>query len=219
MVGMSHEHEWNARYEENDRIWSGAPNVALVAEVAGLTPGRALDLGSGEGADAVWLARQGWRVTAADISTVALRRAAEHAAEVGVTVDWQHHDLAQTFPEGEYDLVSAQFLHFWKDFDRDKILRRAAEAVAPGGILLIEGHMDHGPFRSHGSPEDHTGHHGAEEHPHFPSPDEVIAALDLSAGWEVLKAEIHPREQAGPDNEPHTRTDSTVKLRRRPAGG
>src|SRR4051794_25845689 len=124
---MSHQEQWDDRYAESHRIWSGNPNVALVAEIAGLPPGRALDLGCGEGADAVWLARQGWQVTAADISPVALVRAAEHAADAGVTVDFQHHDLSQTFPDGTYDLVSAQFLHFWEDFDRDKILRRAAD--------------------------------------------------------------------------------------------
>ncbi|WP_030435469.1 class I SAM-dependent methyltransferase [Actinoplanes subtropicus] len=205
---MSDEHAWDARYQESHRIWSGNPNVALVAEVAGLKPGRALDLGCGEGADAVWLARQGWQVTAADISGVALERAAEHAAEAGVTVDWQRHDLEQTFPAGEFDLVSAQFLHFWEEFDREKILRRAAGAVAPGGILLIEGHMDHGPFR-------HQGHDHGPEQMRFPTPDEVIKGLALSDDWETLKAEVHPREQKGPDGADHTRTDSTVKLRRK----
>jgi SAM-dependent methyltransferase len=233
---MSHEEKWDARYAESDRIWSGKPNVELVAEVTGLPPGRALDLGCGEGADAVWLARQGWQVTAADISSVALGRAAAHAAEAGVTVDFQRHDLSQTFPEGLFDLVSAQFLHFWEDFDREKILRRAADAVAPGGVLLIEGHLDHGPFR-HESPETpddhaghdghagheghpgHQGHGGGEAHPRFPAPDEVIAALELSDGWEILRADVHARDQIGPDGKPAVRTDSTVKLRRRPSGG
>lgn len=204
---MSDEQAWDERYAESDRIWSGNPNVVLVREVAGLAPGRALDLGCGEGADAVWLAKQGWRVTAVDISGVALGRAAGHAADAGVTVDFQRRDLSTTFPDGEFDLVSAQFLHFWGDFDREKILRRAAEAVAPGGILLIEGHLDHGPFP-------HGEGHG---HVHFPTPDEVVAALDLGDGWEVLVRSAHPREQTGPDGERHIRTDSTVKLRRRPA--
>jgi SAM-dependent methyltransferase len=178
--------------------------VALVAELAGVTPGRALDLGCGEGADAVWLAKQGWQVTAVDISGVALSRAAEHAADAGVTIDFQQHNLEQTFPGAEFDLVSAQFLHFWAEFDREKILRRAADAVAPGGILLIEGHMDHGPFR-----------HGHGDHEvHFPTPDEVIAALDLDDSWEVLTRAVHPREQTGPEGDQITRTDATVKLRR-----
>jgi SAM-dependent methyltransferase len=200
---MSDEQAWNDRYAESDRIWSGNPNTALVAEIAGLKPGRALDLGCGEGADAVWLARQGWQVTAVDISTVALARAAEHAAEAGVRVTFEHHDLEKTFPEGTYDLVSAQFLHFWEQFGREKILRTAADHVAPGGVLLIEGHMDHGPF-----------HHGHQE-VHFPTPDEVIAALDLDDSWEVLTRDIHPRTQTGPDGNPSTRTDASVKLRRR----
>jgi SAM-dependent methyltransferase len=228
---MSQEEQWDARYAESDRIWSGKPNVELVAEVAGLPGGSALDLGCGEGADSVWLARQGWQVTAADISTVALSRAAAHAAEAGVTVDFQHHDLSQSFPNGEFDLVSAQFLHFWEDFDREKILRRAADAVAPGGILLIEGHMDHGPFRAEGAPDDHAAHegHGAQAadaaggghaaHPRFPAPDEVIASLGLGEDWEVLRADVHPREQTGPDGAPTVRTDTTVKLRRRAAAG
>lgn len=200
---MSDEEAWNTRYAESDRIWSGNPNDALVVEVSDLPPGRALDLGCGEGADAVWLARRGWQVTAVDISTVALGRAAEHAAEAGVSVDWQHHDLEHTFPDGAYDLVSAQFLHFWGEFDREKILRRAAATVAPGGVLLIEGHMDHGPFR-----------HGHAEM-HFPTPAEVIDALDLGDDWEVLVSTVHPRSQTGPEGDPITRTDATVKLRRR----
>ncbi len=199
---MSYAEEWDARYAESTRIWSGNPNTALVAEVAGLTPGRALDLGCGEGADAVWLAGQGWQVTAVDVSGVALARAAEHAAEAGVKVDWQRHNLEETFPAGAWDLVSVQFLHSWKEFDRETILRRAAAAVAPGGVLLIEGHMDHGPFA-----------HGDHE-VHFPTPDEVIASLDLGDGWAVLTRDVHPRDQKDADGNPIVRTDATVKLRR-----
>lgn len=197
---MSDARAWDERYEASDRIWSGNPNVALVAEVAGLTPGTALDLGCGEGADAVWLTRQGWQVTAVDISGVALARAAEHAADAGVTVEFRQADLAESFPAGRFDLVSAQFLYFLGDADRDKTLRRAAEAVAPGGILLIEGHMDDGGF----------GHADV----HFATPEELVAALDLGDGWQLLTGAVHPRTQAGPDGEQRVRTDSTVKLRR-----
>jgi SAM-dependent methyltransferase len=194
---MSHEEAWDARYAESGRIFSGKPNVALVSEISDLRPGRALDLGCGEGADAVWLARAGWRVTAVDISGVALARAAEHAAEAGVTIDFQRHDLSESFPDGEWDLVSTQFLHHWEDFDREKILRRAAAAVAPGGTLLIEGHTDHGP-----------------DGLHLPMPDEVVASLELGDGWDLLTSSTHPREQKDQDGNGIIRVDATVKLRR-----
>ncbi|WP_250003784.1 bifunctional 2-polyprenyl-6-hydroxyphenol methylase/3-demethylubiquinol 3-O-methyltransferase UbiG [Actinoplanes sp. M2I2] len=201
---MSDEQAWDARYSENDRIWSGDANVVLVREVGDLPAGRALDLGCGEGGDAIWLARRGWQVTAVDISGVALARAQKHASEAGVTVDWQKRDLLTDFPEGEFDLVSAQFLHFWGRFDREGILRRAAAAVAPGGILLIEGHLDTGPVRR-------AEHENA---PELPGPAEVIERLELDEGWDVLVAEIHPREHII-DGVAHERSDNTVKLRRR----
>jgi SAM-dependent methyltransferase len=189
---MSHEEAWDERYASSDRLWSGAPNAALVSEISDLSPGRALDLGCGEGGDAIWLALHGWQVTAVDISGVALARAASHAADAGVTIDFQKHDLQESFPPGLFDLVSAQFLHFWEDFDREKILRRAAAAVAPGGTLLIEGHTDHGPTDLH-----------------LPTPDEVIASLELDDGWEILTSTVHPRRQ-----DDVIRADATVKLRR-----
>ncbi|MGW0665699.1 class I SAM-dependent methyltransferase [Streptomyces sp. NPDC002746] len=200
---------WDERYRESTRIWSGNPNTALVREVEGLTPGRALDLGCGEGADAVWLARWGWQVTATDISRVALDRAAEHAAEAGVRelVDWQFHDLGVSFPEGEYDLVTASFLHSMGDLPREAILRRAASAVAPGGVLLIVGHA--------GFPAWEHNHADVE----LPTTDEVLASLELPAGeWDVLVSEEHQRVQNDPDGNPTTRTDNALKVRRRASG-
>ncbi|MFF4247778.1 SAM-dependent methyltransferase [Streptomyces sp. NPDC001822] len=196
---------WDDRYRESDRIWSGKPNTVLVREVEDLKPGRALDLGCGEGADAVWLARGGWQVTATDISRVALERAAVHAADAGVAdrVDWQWHDLGATFPAGEYDLVSAQFLHSMGDLPRERILRRAAEAVAPGGVLLIVGHA--------GFPSWDHGHADME----LPTTDEVLASLELPDGqWEVLLSGEHERVQNDPDGNPTTRTDNALKVRR-----
>ncbi len=105
---------WDARYAESERIWSGNPNPRLVEHVAGLAPGDALDVGCGEGADAVWLAKQGWRVTALDVSAVALEKTAAHAREAGVAdrVTTLHHDLMTGAPlPGDYDLVSMQFMH------------------------------------------------------------------------------------------------------------
>ncbi|GAB2571495.1 hypothetical protein Aab01nite_04460 [Paractinoplanes abujensis] len=201
---MNNEQAWDARYAGSDRIWSGRPNVVLVREVSDLPAGRALDLGCGEGGDAIWLAERGWQVTAVDISGVALQRAREHAAERGVpTIDFQRRDLTAEFPDGRYDLVSAQFLHHWGAFDREGILRRAAAAVAPGGVLLIEGHMDTGPV--------HRPEH--DDMPPLPGPDEVVKSLALGDEWEVLLAEEHPREHVI-DGVAHHRTDNTVKLRR-----
>ena len=101
---------WDARYAGEHRIWSGNPNPVLVRETAQLTPSTALDLGCGEGADAVWLAQQDWQVTGVDISQVALDRATEHASDAGVAdrIDWQRRDLGESFPTGSFDLVSAQ---------------------------------------------------------------------------------------------------------------
>ncbi|MFB8114439.1 SAM-dependent methyltransferase [Streptomyces sp. NPDC055962] len=200
---------WDDRYRESDRIWSGDPNAPLVREVEGLKPGRALDLGCGEGADAVWLARQGWTVTATDISRVALGRAAGHAADAGVEdrVDWQWHDLGASFPEGEFDLVSTQFLHSMGDLPRDEILRRAASAVAPGGVLLIVGHA--------GFPSWEHDHPDVE----LPTTDEVLASLELPEGeWEVLLSAEHERIQNDPDGNPTTRTDNALKVRRTARG-
>lgn len=135
-VTVPDEEFWDARYAESDRIWSGRPNAALVREASDLAPGRALDLGCGEGADALWLAERGWEVTAVDISRVALDRAAGHAAATTVAdrITWQHCDLGTAFPAGTFDLVTAQFLHSHSDMPREDILRKAHAAPSrPAG--------------------------------------------------------------------------------------
>ncbi|MFJ8163298.1 SAM-dependent methyltransferase [Streptomyces sp. NPDC096136] len=196
---------WDSRYRESERIWSGRPNSVLVREAGELTPGRALDLGCGEGADAVWLAGRGWRVTGTDISPVALERAVGHAAEAGVAdrIAFERHDLGESFPAGEFDLVAACFLHSPGEMPRERILRTAAGAVAPGGVLLVAGHGGPAP--------------GAEDpHPdlHFPTPEEVLAGLDLPGdGWEVLVCAEHERVGAEADRPGHG-YDNTLKVRR-----
>ncbi|HEY1134210.1 MAG TPA: methyltransferase domain-containing protein [Nocardioides sp.] len=134
---------WEERYAgAEDRTWSGRPNVQLVAEVTDLPTGTALDVGCGEGGDVVWLAQQGWRVTGADFSSAGLARAAHHAAEAGVAdrVEWWQVD-ARTFAAGgrQFDLVTTHFLHP-PDGGMVAVTRRLAEAVAPGGHLLVVGH-------------------------------------------------------------------------------
>ncbi|MGW3008277.1 methyltransferase domain-containing protein [Streptomyces sp. NPDC001219] len=199
---------WDARYARSDRVRSGRPHSSLVREAGDLAPGRALDLGCGEGADAIWLAGQGWEVTAVDISAVALGRAAEHAAASGAAdrINWQRHDLGSSFPAGTFALVTAQFLHsHGATMPRADILRRAAAAVAPGGVLLIVGHA--------GTPASEPDS-GAPP----PTPEEVVAALALPDGeWDLLRCEEHPSFRTGHDGTPDPRTDNTVKLRRRTA--
>jgi SAM-dependent methyltransferase len=212
---------WNERYAGRTRVWSGNPNVELTRQIADLAPGRALDLGCGEGADAVWLAGRGWTVTAVDVSDVALARAAEHAAQAGAAdaIDFQHRNLVEDFPPGEFDLVSAQFLYPHDIAAREHLLRRAVGAVAPGGVLLVEGHSglpsweqgDAAGEATHGG-----GHHGGHGEDRFSKPDEVLAALRLEdAEWDVLVCEEHERLQNDPDGNPTRRIDSTVKVRRR----
>ena len=111
-----------------------------MAEVAGLTPGRVLDVGCGEGADAVWLARGGWDVTALEVSGVALERAAGHARDAGVTVRWVHAGLAEAaLPPASFDLVSAQYPALLRTPDA-AAERALLAAVAPGGVLLLVHH-------------------------------------------------------------------------------
>ncbi|MFP5297565.1 MAG: SAM-dependent methyltransferase [Actinomycetota bacterium] len=198
---------WDGHYGQKEQVWSGRPNAVLVEEIADLRPGKALDLGCGEGADAIWLARRGWQVTAVDVSRVALDRAVAAAQEAGVEgqIEWQLHDLAKTFPEGAYDLVSAHYLHAPIELAWGEILRRAISVVAPGGIVLVVGHLSHPSWA-------HRGH----EHPEFPQPHEVAEALGLSTDdWVDVVCEARRRDAVGPRGEPGTITDSVVRARRR----
>lgn len=182
---------WDARYSESGQsggIWSGEPNQRLVEQVAGLEPGDALDVGAGEGADAVWLARRGWRVTALDVSVVALGRAVQHAADAGVgdRVSPLHLDL-MTFGgslPGGYDLVSASYMHVPRPAFAEFWNRVGASAQPGTGRLLVVGHH----------PDDiATG----VRRPHGPdllfTHDDVVQALDAAA-WTIEHAESPTRE-------------------------
>ena len=132
--------EWDKRYTDREQLWSGQPNGALVAEVAGLTPGRVLDVGCGEGADSVWLAGRGWDVTALEVSGVALDRAARHARDAGVTIRWVHAGLAEAMlPPAYFDLVSAHYPALLRTPDA-AAERALLRLVAPGGLLLLVHH-------------------------------------------------------------------------------
>lgn len=199
---------WDERYRQQGPVWSGRPNPQLVAEASGLRPGPALDVGSGEGADAIWLAGRGWEVTAVDISSVALARAAGHAAgdpESAQHISWAHHDLTDWVPPaGAFDLVSAQFMHL-PGGARTALYRRLAAAVAPGGTLLIVGHH----------PSDLAT--GARR-PSLPdllfTAEEIAAALD-PAQWEFVVSEARPRPAEDPAGNPITVKDAVLRAQRR----
>jgi SAM-dependent methyltransferase len=135
---------WEEWYAQKDQVWSGDPNPQLVADAAGLTPGRALDIGAGEGADAIWLAERGWDVTAVDIASLPLERGRAEAERRGrgiaERITWVVADVTDRLPEpAGYDLVTLQFVHL-TPAERAVAFPACAAAVAPGGTLLVVGH-------------------------------------------------------------------------------
>lgn len=202
---------WDEKYRATDRHWSGRPNQRLVERVSGLAPGHAIDIGCGEGADAIWLAQQGWEVRAVDVSTVALDRTASHAIQSDVShrLKVGVYDVMIDEPPihtAAYDLVTAHFLHVPRE-DFDDVYRRIATAVAPGGRLLVVAHH----------PDDVES--GARR-PHGPGllfpPEQVLEALDAGddGEWEVEVADAPVREQQTEEGPIRVR-DTVVRLRLR----
>ena len=195
--------EWDGRYSVEGQLWSGRPNGALVAEVSGLTPGRILDVGCGEGADAVWLARGGWQVTGLEVSGVALERAARHAQDAGVPIQWVHAGLAEAqLPPGSFDLVSAQYPALLRTPDA-AAERALLAAVAPGGLLLLVHHagMEHQPLSDNGfDPADYV----------WPS---MVANL-LDEDWVVEVDEERPRVAPEGGAGAHHANDLVLRARR-----
>jgi SAM-dependent methyltransferase len=199
---------WEEHYGERQRVWSGRVNVRLAELVEPMSPGRALDLGCGEGADALWLAERGWHVTAVDISQTALDRAAADAVARNLAdrIDFQCHDLMSHFPSGVFDLVSAQFLHSTVPMDRARLLRRAADAVTTGGSLVVVDHAAPPPWAS----KLHHHHH------EFPTADEVVSSLNLEdSQWDRVWVAPIEREALGPAGQQAILTDNVMVLRRR----
>lgn len=132
--------EWDARYAGSELVWGAAPNRFVVEEFSGLPVGRALDIGAGEGRNAVWLASRGWRVTAVDFSSVAVARGRRLASSAAVEVDWVVADVGDYQPEqAGFDGVLVAYLHLAAE-DLAQVLHRAADAVAPGGRIVVIGH-------------------------------------------------------------------------------
>lgn len=198
--------EWEQRYAESDRVWSGRANATTAAVVGALAPGSVLEIGCGEGADAVWFAERGWAVTAVDVSPTALDRARAAAAERGLHIDFRRADATDRLPAGAFDLVVSSFLHSWEpNFPRLRILEDALSRVAPGGRMLSVSHAALPPW----SP-------AAPAHlPPLRTPGEELALLGLGDEWIVELAELRPRETHGPDGEPAVISDGVLLVRRR----
>jgi SAM-dependent methyltransferase len=166
------------------------PNPYLAAETADLAPGTALDAGCGTGAEALWLAGHGWAVTAVDISSAALARAGERARTSGVAprVAWVEADLSVWDPGTQFDLVTTHYAH--PALPQLQFYARVAAWVAPGGTLLIVGHLPHG------DAGDEAGR------AHHPPAEASATAAAISAGldgddWDVVTAQEGQRTVAG----------------------
>jgi SAM-dependent methyltransferase len=192
---------WNRRYASGDRHASPVPNQFLVAEASGLRPGRALDLGCGAGRNAVWLAEQGWRVTAVDFSTAGLALARALALARDVMVEWVEADVVTWEPPpGTFDLVCVLYVQL-PGPERRTVLRHAVDALAPGGILLVVGHDRLNLTEGWGGP--------SQADVLF-TPDDIVAEI---GGMSVEKAE-RVRRAVEDDEGRHVAIDALVRARR-----
>lgn len=199
---MTEASAWDRRYATTELVWTAEPNRFLVEETTGVRPGRALDLGAGEGRNAVWLATQGWQVLAVDFSAVGLRKAADLASRSGVEVEVVVADAADELPPAGFDLVVVLYLHL--PFEQRRLVHRnAAAALAPGGTLLVVGHDATNLTDGVGGPQDPRALFG---------PEDVTADLD-GTSVVIVRAERVLRPVPTVDGT-RTAIDALVRARR-----
>ncbi len=202
------EAEWEARYS-GDQIWSGAPNGTLVQEVGDLPVGRALDVGAGEGGDALWLVQQGWDVTATDIATSGLSRLASQAEAEGLALRCLATDAnaLKAFGHDTYDLVSLFYSAIPRTGDHRGI-QNLLDAVAPGGTLLMVGHAPHG----HPADADHTS---PWDRLSFVGIDQIAAVLGEDPAWTIVTNETRERPPGSASHSHHSE-DVVLRAQRKP---
>ncbi|WP_067464837.1 class I SAM-dependent methyltransferase [Actinomadura macra] len=197
---------WDGVYAARPAVTDPRPNDRLTETVTGLPPGEALDLGCGDGGDALWLARRGWHVTAVDISAVAVGRLTGLVRSRGLQaqVAALRHDLHDAFPQGRFDLICAHYLHTPFELDRATVLRAAADALRPGGRLLVVDHGSTAPWSWNQDPD-----------ARYPTPRQVAAGLDLDpATWTIERADTPRRIATGPGGRTAEVTDHVLLIRR-----
>ena len=202
---------WQRHWRERDGgSMSTAPaNPYLARELGGLPPGTALDAGCGAGAEALWLAEAGWQVTAADISAEALVRAAERAAGSPAAVRWVQADLGVWAPGTPFDLVTTHYAH--PAMPQLEFYDRLAGWVAPGGTLLVVGHLHHAAPHGHG----HGHGHGQQPPAEATATAAAVTARLDPAAWDVVTAEEPQRTVPGPGGSTRTLHDVVVRATRR----
>ncbi|MFN8121611.1 MAG: class I SAM-dependent methyltransferase [Thermoleophilia bacterium] len=192
--------DWDRRYTAAELVWTARPNRFLVAEALPLAPGRALDLAAGEGRNAVWLAERGWTVTAVDFSAVGLEKGRAMASHRGVVVDFVQGDVTEwRAEEAVFDLVCVLYLQV-PAAARGAAMRAAAEALAPGGALVVVAHDIRNLTDGVGGPQDPSVLYG---------PEDVLADLDGLPGLRAERAERVLRPVGGRDA-----IDTLVRVRR-----
>ena len=142
---------WDRRYADTELVWSATPNQFVAEELAELPPGRAVDLASGEGRNAIWLARRGWEVTAVDFSRVGLDKGRELAGDT--PVEWVCADATTWRDPAAYDLVLLAYLQLPAD-ERRAAVRHAFEALRDGGTFLLVAHDSTNLVEGTGGPQD-----------------------------------------------------------------
>lgn len=204
---------WNERYAGQELLWGREPNRWVVQELSGSHPGRALDLATGEGRNAIWLAEQGWSVVGVDFSAVALERAARLAADAEAVrhqpldITWERADFTSQLPTQQYDLVLLSYVQI-PEYERTPLVRACAAALTPGGILLVIAHDSTNLTDGYGGPQD---------------PAVLYSSLDLErdlqdqiqSGWLTLEGSGRVARDVETAEGPRYAWDALLKARRK----